>query len=144
MDEKPEISKSQLYYGRVAHWVTIVSCLIATITPIFILLYPHSNILNPSLVFNAIFEGKKYSEIWEAAGAPFKSGGFWKLFLGSFFTPDGFAILGVTLGCSVTLWSLFPAIWQFFKKKEFFFVFVASFVAALVSLAMSGLINMAG
>ena len=144
MDKMPEIDKSQVFYGKVIHWVTIVSCLITLLAPVLILLFPRSNLLNPSLIFDAIFEGKRSSEIWAAAGVPFKSGDFWKLFLGNIFIPDGFATFGVTLGCSVTLWGLLPAIWQFIKKKEYFFVGVSIFVMALITLAMSGLVNMAG
>jgi hypothetical protein len=139
-----EIDKSQLYYGKVIHWVTIFSCLITLIAPVLILLFPHRNLLNPSLIFNAIFEGKNPAGIWESAGVPFKSGDFWKLFLTSLFTPDGFATLGIALGCSVTLWALIPAVWQFTRKKEYFYVFVSLFVIALIALAMSGLVNMAG
>ena len=140
----PEVDKSQLYYGKVIHWLTIVACLVTLIAPVLILMFPHSNLLNPSLIFDAIFEGKRPPEIWEAAGVPFKPGSFWKLFLGNIFTPDGFATFGVTLGCSVTLWGLVPAAWQFLKKKEYFYVGVSLFVMALIALAMSGLVNMAG
>ena len=145
MNEKlPEIDKAQLHYGIVVHWVTIVSCLIVLITPVLILLFPEKNLLNPTKIFNAIFEGKKSAEIWEAAGVTFKSCDFWKLFFGSFTSPDGLATFGIILGCSVTLWALIPAVWQYIKKKEFFYVCVSLFVAALIALAMSGLINMAG
>ena len=136
--------KSQLYYGKVAHWITVVSCLVSLITPVFILLFPDKNYLNEALLFDAIFKGKKPAEIWEAAGAPFKSGGFWKLFIKNLFTPDGLAAFGVALGCSVTLWALIPAVWQFAKKKEYFYVCVSIFIMALIVLAMSGLVNMAG
>jgi hypothetical protein len=142
--DKPEIAKSQLHYGKVVHRITIVSCLLSMIAPVLILLLPGKNLLKPQLIFNAIFEGKKPAEIWEAAGAPLKTGDFWKLFFGSFFTPDKIAILSITLGCSVTLWALFPALFQFIKKKEIFFVFAALFIAALIALAMSGVVNMAG
>jgi hypothetical protein len=145
MDKKmPEIDKAQLHFGVVVHWVTIVSCLITLISPVLILIFPGSNFLNPTLIFDAIFSGKKSVEIWEAAGVQFKPGDFWKLFFGNIFTPDGLATVGIVLGCSVTLWSLLPAVWQFIKKKEYFFVFVSLFVAALIALAMSGLVNMAG
>jgi hypothetical protein len=139
----PVISKSQLHYGKVVHWIAIVSCLISLVTPVFILLFPNKNLLNPALIFNAVFEGKKPGEIWAAAGIPFRPGDFWEIFLDNFFTPDGFATFGVALGCSVTLWALMPALWQFIKKKEYFFVCVSLFVAALIVLAMSGIINMA-
>ena len=140
----PEINKSQLHYGVVAHWVSFASCLIALAAPVLILLFPGHSPSNPNLIFGALFEGKRPAEIWAAAGAPFESTGFWKLFLGNFFTPDGIATLSVALGCSVTLWALIPALWQFIKKKEYFYVCVSLFVMALITLAMSGLVNMAG
>jgi len=138
------LDKSQLYYGKTVHWITIVSCLISLITPFFILLFPDKNYLNEAILFNAVFQGKNTSEIWKAAGVPFKSGDFWTLFIKNFFTPDGFAAFGVALGCSVTLWALIPAVWQFTKKKEYFYVCVSIFLMALIVLAMSGLVNMAG
>jgi len=140
----PAIDKSQLHYGRVIHWIVIVACIISLITPVLILMFPQSCFLNPTRLFNAIFEGKNPAEIWKAAGVPFKSGDFWKVFLTNIFTPDGFATFGIALGCSVTLWGLIPAIWQFLKKKEYFYVSVSLFVIILIFLAMSGIINMAG
>jgi len=146
MDGKtPDImDKSQLSYGKAVCWITIVSCLISLITPFFILLFPDKNYLDETLLFEAVFKGKKPAEIWEAAGVPFKSGDFWKLFIKNFFTPDGLAAFGIALGCSVTLWALIPAVWQFAKKKEYFYVCVSAFIMALIVLAMSGIVNMAG
>ena len=140
----PELGKGQLYYAAVAHWVTIASCLIALIAPVLILLFPERNLLNPNLLFGAIFEGKKSADIWAAAGVSFKSGDFWNLFLDHIFTPDGFAALGVVLGCSTALWALPPAVWDFINKREYFYIGVSLFVMTLILLAMSGLINMAG
>ena len=145
MDGKqPLIDKSQLYYGKVIHWITFAACLIALTAPVLILIFPKANLLNPNLIFGAIFEGKKPADIWAAAGVTFKPGDFWKLFFSNFFTPDGFATLGIVLGCSVTLWALIPAVWQFAKKKEYLYVCISLFVLALISLAMSGLVSMAG
>jgi len=143
MDTKPVIPKSQLHYGAVYHWIIFSSCIISLIAPVFILMFPHSNIMNPHLIFNAIFEGKNPAEIWEAAGVSFNSGGFWEMLQNNFFTPDGIAYFGVILGCSVTLWALIPAVWQFAKKREYFYVCVSLFLMALVALSMSGVINMA-
>ena len=142
--EKPEIDKSQFYYGTVVHWVTIVSCLLTLVTPFFILWFPDKNLLNPALIFGAIFSGENPAGIWAAAGVPFNYGDFWKFFITNFFSPDGIATFGLALGCSVTLWALIPALWQFLKKKEYYYVCVALFVMALIALAMSGLVNMAG
>lgn len=143
-EQRPELDKSQLYYGNVVHWITIVSCLTVLVAPVLILLFPQANLLNPNMIFGAVFEGKAPAEIWLAAGVEFKSGDFWRMFWSNLFSPDGLATAGIVLGCSVTLWALVPAVWQFIKKREYFFVCVAVFVMALIALAMSGLINMAG
>ena len=139
-----KIEKSQLHYGAVVHWITFIACLVSLLAPVLILMFPRHNLSNPNLIFGAIFEGKKPVEIWSAAGVPFESSGFWKLFLGNIFTPDGFATLGIVLGCSVTLWGLIPSVWQFAKKKEYLYVCISVFVMTLIALAMSGLVNMAG
>jgi hypothetical protein len=144
IDPDIKIDKSQLYYGKTVHWITVASCLISLITPVFILLLPDKNHMNEALLFDAIIRGKKPAMIWEAAGVHFKSSDFWKLFIKNIFTPDGFAAFGVVLGCSVTLWALIPAAWQFTKKKEYFYVCVSVFIMALIVLAMSGIINVAG
>jgi hypothetical protein len=138
------ISKSQSYFGKTVHRVTVVSCLISLITPFFILLFPGKNYVNEALLFDAVFKGKNPDEIWNAVGVQFKSGDFWKLFIKNLFTPDGLAVFGIALGCSVTLWALTPAVLQFVKKKEYFYVGVSLFLMALIVLAMSGIVNMAG
>jgi len=135
----PEIGKSQMYFGLVYHWVIIVSCLVSLITPVFILLFPDSNIMNPNIVFSAVFEGKRASEIWEAAGADFNAVGFWKLLAGNILSPDGFAMFGITLGCSVALWALVPAACRFIAKRNWFYAAVCFFIMALMALAMSGI-----
>ena len=145
-NENPKnmMDESQLWYGRVSHWIVITSCLIALIAPVLILLFPSSNMMNPNLVFGAIFEGKKIPEIWAAAGNPFQSGDFWPMFIKNIFTPDGFGTFGIALGCSVTMWSLIPAIYIFAKRKNYFYTGVALFVFVLIALSMSGLVQMAG
>jgi hypothetical protein len=145
MDVKmSDTDKSQLYYGKATHLITVISCLISLITPFFILLFPNKNYVDEALLFSNIFKGRHPARIWESAGFHFQTGDFWKQLIKNFFTPDGFAAFGIALGCSVTLWALIPAVWQFAKKKEYFYVYVSIFFMALIVLAMSGLVNMAG
>jgi len=134
----------QLSYGETVHWITTVSGIFSFVAPFFILLFPKKNHLNEALLFETIFKGKNPTEIWKTAGVRFKPGDFWPLFIKNFLTPDGLAAFGIALGCSVTLWALIPAAWQFTKKKEYFYTGVSIFLMALIVLAMSGIINMAG
>jgi len=141
---RPKIAKSQLQYGTVYHWITFAACIISFIAPVFILMFPNSNLLAPNLIFGAIFAGNNPTEIWAVAGVSFQSGDFWKLFFSNFSTPDGIATFGIVLGCSVTLWALIPAVWQFMKKKEYFYTCVSLFIMILIVLGMSGVINVTG
>ena len=140
----PEIDRSQLRYGNAAHAITIASCIISLVAPVLILLLPEGNILNPNLTFSAIFDGKLPVEIWGSAGYQFRPGGFWEMFFENIFAPDGFAMFGVALGCSGTLWAMIPALFAFARKREWFFMGICIFIMVLIALAMSGLIDMAG
>jgi len=140
MNEKiPEIERSQLYYGKTSHIIIIISCVISLLAPVFIIVFPNKNILDPYLIFNAVFEGKPPAMIWEAAGVSFESENFWKYFSGKLFTPDGFALFGIALGCSVSLWAMIPAIWQYLIKREYLYVFISLFIILLIAFAISGL-----
>ena len=146
MDEKNniEIHKSQLYYGIVVHWLTIISCLIALVSPLLILSFSRADLLNPNLVFGAIFDGQKPAEIWESSGMQYVPGDFWRVYIRNLLRPDGLATSGIVLGFSITLLGLIPAVWVFAKKREYIYVGISVFIMALIILAMSGLINMAG
>ena len=139
-----QITKSQWVFGQIVHYVTIVSCLIALLSPVLIMIFRSSNILNPNLVFDAIFDGKKYDEIWRIANVSFDQIGFWNLLAHNFYKPDGFAYVGIVLGCSVALWGLIPAAIINLRKKQILFGCICIFVATLIVLAMSGILQMAG
>ncbi|MCL2415009.1 MAG: hypothetical protein FWC94_07180 [Bacteroidales bacterium] len=149
MENKLEIHKSALYYGQVVHYSTITSCLIALFSPIFIMLFPESNIMNPNVVFNIIFNGGTPEEILQASVEPafftqiFADGNlqFWKMMSLKPFAPDGIALWGIILGCSITMWALIPAIWIYVKERQWKFVCICGFVFLLVLFAMSGLLQ---
>ena len=136
--ERSRICESQRAYGAAAHWLTIASGLIALVSPALILLYPRSCLLNPNRLFGAVFEGKGPDEIWAAAGVDFQAGDFWSLFWNNLSAPDGPALFGIVLGCSVALWAFAPAVWDFWRRKEHFYVGVSVFVMALIALSMLG------
>lgn len=132
--------KAQKYYGSVTHWITIVCCLVALIAPVFILLFPDANMLNPNQVFGAIFRGNTSDEIWATTGMSFQFGDFWRILISNILRPDGIASLFIAIGCSVTMWAMLPATSTFIKRKEYFYAGVSAVIIALVALAMSGLI----
>ena len=139
-----EHDRAHVRYGGVMYAIGFISCMIALLAPLLILLFPHSNILNPNLVFGAIFSGQSPAEIWMTAGVDFRQGNFWRLLRDNLFTPDGFAIFGIALGCSSAFLALCTAAWSYAKGKKWFFLGVVLFNQLLMALAMTGLINMAG
>jgi len=141
---KEEQAKAQMHYGYVVHGITIASCLIALAAPVLILSFPGANLLNPNLIFGAIFEGQSPYEIWLSAGVQFEPGDFWGLFWNGLFAPDGFAMFGIVLGCSSALWALLPSAWSYAKEKNALYLWISVFIVFLILLAMTGIINMAG
>ena len=136
-------NKARSRYGSVMYVIGFTSCMIALIAPVLILAFPQANILNPNLVFGAIFSGLNPSEIWATAGIEFKQGSFWPLLKNNLFTPDGFAMFGIALGCSSALWAFCPTAWSYIKGKKWFFLILAVFIQFLIALAMTGLVNLA-
>ena len=129
-------------YGNVMYAAGIISCFIALLAPVLILLFPNANILNPTMIFGAIFSGQTSSEIWLTAGVHFEHGTFWPLFRKNLFTPDGFAMFGIALACSSAFWALIPVVGGYAKKKSWFYMLIAVFVMLLIALSMTGLISM--
>lgn len=135
-----KIPESHLIFAGIVHWLTIVSCLIALVAPVFILLFPENNVLNPNLVFGAIFSGATPAEIWKMSPTGSFPGAHF--YLTNFFTGDGFAHFGVALGCSVGLWALLPAMFVMQKReKDYMYFFICSLLVILILLAMTGLLN---
>jgi len=140
----PVHDRAHAHYGGVMYAIGFITCIIALLAPVLILLFPHSNILNPNLVFSAIFSGQSPAEIWLATGVDFRQGNLWRLMRENIFTPDGFAMFAIALGCGSAFLALCTAAWNYAKGKKWFFLGVVLFNQLLVALAMTGLINMAG
>src|SRR5690554_5893761 len=108
------VSSTQVMFGDIVKWITITSCIIALIAPVFILVKPANNLMNPNHIFSLIFSGEGSDAIWEKAASGFPGGHF---YLQSFFTGDGFGQFGIALGCSVALWALIPSTIEYFRSK---------------------------
>lgn len=127
------ISKSQQVYGIVIHWITIASAIVAMVAPVLILLRPEHNVLNPNFIFAAIWEGQGIDEIWAGAEGGFPGAHF---YLQNFWAGDGFAQFGIAFGCSVAVWGLIPAIFNYIKEKEYVYAGLGLFIAALIIFAL--------
>ena len=130
--------RAQTTYGAIVYWVTIVSCIICMIGPVISVANPDNNILNPYMLFNAIFEGKDAQTVWKEVGGEFPGGHFYFKY---FTYGDGFTQFGLALGCSVALWALIVSAFAYASDKIYLYVFLALWVAALVALSMIGIVG---
>jgi hypothetical protein len=134
----PKMPKTQLVYGEMVYWVTIVACLICMVGSVLSVAFPDNNILNPYQLFGAIFEGKSAHQIWEEVGGGYPGGHF---YLSNLTKGDGFTQFGLALGCSVALWSLIVVAFVYRSEKNYLYLFLAIWVAVLVGLSMTGIIS---
>ena len=138
MEERPAIPGSQIIYGEIIYWLTVVAALICMVGPLLAMSNVDNNILNPHYLFAAIFEGKSADVIWNEAGAGFPGGHF---YLSNFTKGDGFTQFGLALGCSVALPALLVTAVVFVKEKAYGFAGLSVWVAFLIGFSLSGLIK---
>jgi hypothetical protein len=135
-EEMPKIPVAQVVYGEIIYWMTILACIICTIGPVIAVSFPDNNVLNPHYLFAAIFEGKDAATIWDEVGGGFPGGHF---YFSNFLKGDGFTQFGLALGCSCALWGLIAAAFAYLKDRIYVYVFLALWVAFLVTLSMLGI-----
>ena len=138
VENPPEMPRAQTTYGAIVYWVTILSCIICMVGPVISVAAPENNVLNPYMLFNAIFEGKDAQTIWKEVGGEFPGGHF---YLKNFTYGDGFTQFGLALGCSVALWALLASAVAYAKEKIYLYVILSIWVAALVALSMIGIVS---
>jgi hypothetical protein len=134
----PKMPFAQTVYGRIVYWVTIFSSIICMIGPVVAMANPDGNVVNPHFLFRAIFDGKSAEEVWQQGGGHFPGGHF---YFGNLGTGDGLTQFGLALGCSVALWALLAAAASYFREKVILYAVLALWVATLVFLSASGIVN---
>jgi hypothetical protein len=141
--EKGSLAQSHAVYAQTVHVITIISAIISLFMPILIMAFPDANILNPNRIFAAIFSGASPGEIWALS----KAGGFpgAHFFLKFPRAPDAWAMFGISLGCSVGLWGLIPAIAiQIRKEKNYFEALAGIILGLLLLFSMFGILTPEG
>jgi len=135
-----ELPKSVKIYAGMVHWITIIASLGALMIPIFIVMNPSANILNPGLIFGKIFSGGTPDEIWALSSTGKFPGGH--LYFKFPLAPDSWAQFFVNFGCSVGFWALIPTVlYQVFKEKDYFDAVIGGMLAVLIGLAMFGVLG---
>jgi hypothetical protein len=137
--ETNKVPSTNVLYGEIIYWVTVVACIMCMIGPVIAMANVDNNVLNPHYLFAAIFDGKDAHTVWEEVGGGFPGGHF---YFSNLTKGDGFTQLGLALGCSCAFWALLVSAVSFFKRKVFLFVPLSLFVAGLIFLSMTGLVNM--
>lgn len=135
-----KIPKSHEVYANIVHWVTIISTILALVTPVLVLMFPEQNSLNPNVIFDAIFNGATTDEIWAMSQTGAFLGGH------SYLTHpglmDSWALFAINFGCAVGLFATIPAvIIQVFKEKDYFYAILGVIFIILVFLPMVGIIT---
>ena len=150
VEERPVMPRSQLVYGEIVYWVTILAAIVCMIGPVISVKNVENNVMNPHYLFAGIFEGKNAETIWQEVGhykkvvdgvetevAGFPGGHF---YFDNFSKGDGFTQFGLALGCSVAVWALIITSFCFLKEKNPLFFVLALWVAALVTFSMIGIV----
>jgi len=137
-EKRPPIAAAQLLYGEIVYWITIVSCLVCTVGPLFAMMWVDKNIGNPHFLFAAIFAGHDAQTVWHEVAGGFPGGHFW---YNNFFTGDGFTQFGLALGCSVGLWGLLASAVAYLFEKAYLFTVLSLWVAMLIALSASGIVS---
>jgi len=137
------IPKSYKIYGNILYRVTVAVAVAALFVPVWILADPGNNVLNPNIIFSAIFEGASPEEVW----AHSISGGFpgAHFYLEYITKADSWALLFANIGCGVGLFGLVPAAaYQAIKERDWFCAVLGAVLAALIFLSMIGVLSIAG
>ncbi|MCL2568262.1 MAG: hypothetical protein FWE12_02340 [Oscillospiraceae bacterium] len=135
--------KSQKIFGNTVYWVAIWSAVGAFFVPVFILANPSNNVLNPNLIFGAIFAGASPTEVWSYS----TTGGFpgAHFYLDHITKADSWAMLLIAIGCAFGLFGLIPAvIYQLRKEKDWFCATLGTIIIALIVLSVLGVLSVGG
>ncbi|MCL2567955.1 MAG: hypothetical protein FWE12_00750 [Oscillospiraceae bacterium] len=137
------IPKSQKIFGNTVYWVAIWSAIGAFFVPIFILLNPTNNILNPNTLFGAIFAGASPEEVWGySVTGSFPGAHFYIDYITK---ADSWAMLLIAIGCGFGLFGLVPAVlYQVKREKDWFCAILGTIIAVLTLLSVVGILRIEG
>lgn len=138
--QHPEMPRAQRVYGEIIYWITIFACVICMVGPAISVAAPERNVLNPYLLFDAIFEGKNAGQVWQEVGGGFPGGHFY-LERQYFGYGDAITQLGLALGCASAFFGLLAAAAAYASEKYWLYVILALWVATLVFLSLTGVVS---
>ena len=137
------IPKSQRIFGNTVYWVMIFSAVGAFFAPVFILANPANNVLNPNLIFGAIFAGASPEEVWSLSLTGTFPGAHF--YLNHLTKADSWAMIFIAIGCAFGLFGLIPAvIYQVRVERDWFCVCFGACICALIFLSAIGVLSIGG
>jgi hypothetical protein len=83
-------------YGATVYGLSVIAAMICTLAPILVIALPGRNLMDPHLLFSAIWAGEKPSAIWKSLGGHLPAVHFWVHELGN---GDSLIQLGLEIGC---------------------------------------------
>jgi len=138
--ENPKIQQSQIIFGDIVYWLTIIAAIICMIGPVMAFTSMDENILNPHYLFANIWSGMGPEAILETAGGTQASGHYW---IHNIATGDGFTQLGLVIGCSVAVPAMLAAaIVYVFKERSPGWALGALWIVGLVTVSVLGIISL--
>ena len=136
------IPKSQKIFGSSIYWVMIFAAVGAFFTPIFILANPSNNVLNPNMVFGAIFAGATPAEVWAySVSGTFPGAHFYLSYMTK---ADSWAMIFTVIGCGFGLFGLIPAMVYQVREKDWFCAILCIIITILIFLSVIGVLIING
>ena len=138
-DKDGELRPS-LVYGETVYWLTIAGAVVTAAGSV-LAFASDANLLDPAVMFAAIWEGGTVTDIWSRAGSVQPSG-HW--YLAALPSGDALAMTGMV----AAIFSLVPATvavgWLMFRRQEPFFgtVTMLAAILSLISVFNIGLGNL--
>ena len=139
-EDRPRIAPSQLIYGDVVYWITILACIFCMIGPLMSFVSMDGNVLNPQYLFANIWSGMEPDGILKTAGEITASGHYW---INNLSAGDGFTQLGVVVGCAVAIPAMFGgALIYMLKEKSFGWALGALWIVGAVTISVLGIVSL--
>lgn len=139
-ETKPKPAISGLIYGEIVYWGTVLGSVIAIIASTIAVMVK-SNVIEPSYVFSAIWEGKDTATIWKGAVGALPQG-HW--YLSNLFTGDGLTMLGIGLGVFAVIPGLFVSSITLLKQRAYLFGWLGIVAGTISLVAFLGLFTLPG
>jgi hypothetical protein len=138
---RSRVSRAQEIYGNVTYWVCVAATMLCTVGPVICIAYPENNVMNPRLLFQYMWEGKKPDQIWQSAVGGFPGGHYWLRSLGR---GDGIIQFGLVLGCFSACLALTAAsaAYVFEKPRQRGWALTALSIGVFAVLAALGFFHM--